>query len=233
MQKEDNWFINPVLFDSNQRLVRLLAVGVPLLKYPLRRHEFQESALRRNFVSDKGFRSLTSMGQKVKKPEPGLVDVIFPFLQFKVVGLYDPNNIKVSKDPLNELPMETYRPSSADLVLDAKGEPVNPAKSIDTSGNPVGLLTSSPNILTTIDSARAVNGEQAISSIRLKIKGASTVSEESERLLQDVKKQIEQKTGLMVTITKGSSPQPVVTKVSMTGRRSAGLNNHGSTSVLR
>ncbi|WP_323679500.1 ABC transporter permease [Exiguobacterium indicum] len=169
--------------------------------------------IEKELVSDKGFRSLTLMGQKVKKPEPGLVDVIFPFLQFKVVGLYDPNNIKVSKDPLNELPMETYRPSSADLVLDAKGEPVNPAKSIDTSGNPVGLLTSSPNILTTIDSARAVNGEQAISSIRLKIKGASTVSEESERLLQDVKKQIEQKTGLMVTITKGSSPQPVVTKV--------------------
>lgn len=167
----------------------------------------------KELISDKGFRSLTSMGQKVKKLEPGSSNVRFPFLQFKVVGLYDPKNIKVSKDPLNELPMETYRPSSADLVLDAKGEPVNPAKSIDTSGNPVGLLTSSPNILTTIDSARAVNGEQAISSIRLKIKGASTVSEASEQLLQDVKKQIEQKTGLMVTITKGSSPQPVVTKV--------------------
>ncbi|MBF8152870.1 ABC transporter permease [Exiguobacterium sp. TBG-PICH-001] len=169
--------------------------------------------IEKELISDKGFRSLTSMGQKVKKPEPGSSNVRFPFLQFKVVGLYDPKNIKVSKDPLNELPMETYRPSSADLVLDAKGEPVNPAKSIDTSGNPVGLLTSSPNILTTIDSARAVNGEQAISSVRLKIKGASTVSEASEQLLQDVKKQIEQKTGLMVTITKGSSPQPVVTKV--------------------
>jgi hypothetical protein len=167
----------------------------------------------KELISDKGFRSLTSMGQKVKKPEPGSSNVRCPFLQFKVVGLYDPKNIKVSKDPLNELPMETYRPSSADLVLDAKGEPVNPAKSIDTSGNPVGLLTRSPNILTTIDSARAVNGEHAISSIRLKIKGASTVSEASEPQLQDVKQHIEQQTGLMVTITKGSSPQPVVTKV--------------------
>ncbi|WP_426353490.1 ABC transporter permease [Exiguobacterium sp. R-39] len=170
------------------------------------------------FFPKKGFRPLVSTGRKVEKPKPGEVDIAFPYLSFKVVGLYDPNNIKVSKDPLNELPMETYRPSSADLVLDAKGEPVNPAKSIDTSGNPVGLLTSSPNILTTIDSARAINGEQAISSIRLKIKGATTVSEQSEQLLQDVKKQIEQETGLMATITKGSSPQPVVTKVVDNGK---------------
>ncbi|MCK2157241.1 ABC transporter permease [Exiguobacterium sp. 17-1] len=166
----------------------------------------------------KGYRVIKSVGKKVKKPKPGEVDVLFPYLAFKVVGLYDPNKIKVSKDPLNELPMETYRPSSADLVLDAKGEPVNPAKSIDTSGNPVGLLTSSPNILTTLESARGVSGEQAISSIRLKVKGATTVSEESEQLLQDVKTQIEQETGLIATITKGSSPQPVVTKVVDNGK---------------
>ncbi|WP_290750599.1 ABC transporter permease [Exiguobacterium sp. UBA3968] len=167
----------------------------------------------KQFFPKKGFRSLESVGRKIKKPKPGELDTVFPYLAFNVVGLYDPNNIKVSKDPLNELPMETYRPSSADLVLDAKSEPVNPAKSIDTSGNPVGLLTSSPNILTTIDSARAINGEQSISSIRLKVKGATTVSEESEQLLQDVKQQIERETGLIATITKGSSPQPVVTKV--------------------
>jgi len=165
-----------------------------------------------------GYRAVKSIGKKVKNLKPGEVDVLFPYLAFKVVGLYNPNKIKVSKDPLNELPMETYRPSSADLVLDAKGEPVNPAKSIDTSGNPVGLLTSSPNILTTLDSARGVMGEQAISSIRLKIKGETTVSEESEQLLQNVKTQIEQKTGLLATITKGSSPQPVVTKVVDNGK---------------
>lgn len=166
----------------------------------------------------KGYRAIKSVGKNVKNPKPGEVDVLFPYLAFKVVGLYDPNKIKVSKDPLNELPMETYRPSSADLVLDAEGEPVNPAKSIDTSGNPVGLLTSSPNILTTLDSARGVMGEQAISSIRLTVKGATTVSEESEQLLQDVKTQIEQETGLIATVTKGSSPQPVVTKVVDNGK---------------
>ncbi|WP_214845662.1 MULTISPECIES: ABC transporter permease [unclassified Exiguobacterium] len=160
-----------------------------------------------------GYRSLTSTGKKNPNSEPDMIPIVHPYLTFKVVGLYDPNKINVSKDPLNELPMETYRPSSADLVLDAEGKPINPAKPIDTSGNPVGLLTSSPNILTTLDSALAVNGKQAISSIRLKVKGAATVSEQSEQLLQDVKKQIEQETGLVATITKGSSPQPVVTKV--------------------
>ncbi|WP_214808182.1 ABC transporter permease [Exiguobacterium sp. s102] len=167
----------------------------------------------KNYFPEHGFRSLESSGRKINKPKPGEVDTAFPYLSFNVVGLYDPNKINVSKDPLNELPMETYRPSSADLVLDAEGKPINPAKPIDTSGNPVGLLTSSPNILTTLDSALAVNGKQAISSIRLKVKGAATVSEQSEQLLQDVKKQIEQETGLVATITKGSSPQPVVTKV--------------------
>ena len=67
------------------------------------------------FFPKKGFRSLESVGRKVKKPKPGDLDTVFPYLAFKVVGLYDPNNIKVSKDPLNELPMETYRPSS--LIL--------------------------------------------------------------------------------------------------------------------
>lgn len=166
----------------------------------------------------KGYRSLVSTGKKVKNPSEMEIPFKYPYLTFKVVGLYDPNKIKVSKDPLNELPMETYRPSSADLVLDARGNPVNPAKSIDTSGNPVGLLTNSPNILTTLDSAFAVNGKQAISSIRLKVKGATTVSEESEQLLQEVKTQIEQETGLLATITKGSSPQPVVTKVVDNGK---------------
>ncbi|WP_114570211.1 ABC transporter permease [Exiguobacterium flavidum] len=141
-----------------------------------------------------------------------------PSVRFNIIGLYDPDKIRVSKDPLNELPMETYRPSSAELVLDEAGQPVNPARPINTSGNPVGLLTNSPSILTTIDSAKMIYGDKSISSIRLKIKGSAKVSEESERILQQVKQTIERETGLVATITKGSSPQPVVTKVIEDGK---------------
>ncbi len=141
-----------------------------------------------------------------------------PGFSMNVIGLYDPNKIRVSKDPLNELPMETYRPSSADLVLDTNGQPINPAKSINTSGDPVGLLTNSPNMLTTLESAQQYRGNKSISSIRLKIKGGETLSEKSDQLLQQIKANIEKDTSLVATITKGSSPQPVVTKVVEQGK---------------
>ncbi|WP_026831386.1 ABC transporter permease [Exiguobacterium antarcticum] len=165
-----------------------------------------------------GYRSIQSNGKKTKSNDPDILPYVVPYVSMDIIGQYESNKIKVSKDPLNELPMETYRPSTADLVLDADQQPINPARKIRSSGNPVGLLTNSPNILTTLDSARAIYGEKSISSIRLKVKGATTVSEESEQLLQDVKTQIEQETGLIATITKGSSPQPVVTKVVDNGK---------------
>src|SRR5699024_10293103 len=42
------------------------------------------------------------------------------------IGFYDPTELHISKDPLNELPMETYSSASAELVLDAELDPVNP-----------------------------------------------------------------------------------------------------------
>ncbi|MER2125354.1 MAG: FtsX-like permease family protein, partial [Exiguobacterium indicum] len=165
-----------------------------------------------------GYRSIQSTGKKFNSKDPGMLPYVVPYFSMNIIGQYDADNIQVSKDPLNQLPMETYRPSTADLVLDEKQQPINPARKIQSSGNPVGLLTNSPHILTTLDVAKETYGEKSISSIRLKIKGASTVSEESEQLLQDVKQQIERETGLIATITKGSSPQPVVIKVVEQGK---------------
>ncbi|MCY1691010.1 hypothetical protein OVA29_10290 [Exiguobacterium sp. SL14] len=68
-------------------------------------------------------------------------------------------------------------------------------------------MTSSPNVLTTVDSVKKVMGDQSISSIRLKVKGASSVGEQSDKTLQRIKSEIERETGLVATITKGSSPQ--------------------------
>lgn len=165
-----------------------------------------------------GYRSAHSLETKKKDDMSNGYVYSSPNVFFNIVGLYDPKKIRVSKDPLNELPMETYRPAAADIVLDSKDKPVNPSKPVNTSGNPVGLLTSSPNLLTTIESAKKVRGENSISSIRIKVAGATKVGEASEKLLQKVKSQIEQETGLLVTITKGSSPQPVVTKVVTDGK---------------
>ncbi|HET7657757.1 MAG TPA: ABC transporter permease, partial [Bacillales bacterium] len=74
-------------------------------------------------------------------------------LKLNYIGFYDPGKLKISKDPLTELPMETYRPASAKLVLDAKGNPVNPPIKMKPEDGAFGLLTRPPTMLTTIDAA--------------------------------------------------------------------------------
>ncbi|MBN3554042.1 ABC transporter permease [Fictibacillus nanhaiensis] len=165
----------------------------------------------KELLPSEGFRDVDVIEQEFNTPDGPLK--MNPFVNYKYVGFYDPNKITVSKDPLNELPLETYRPSRASLVLDENGKPVNPSKEVSTAGNPAGLLTNPPNILTTMDAAAMIHGEDAISSIRIKVKGVETLGEKSEEKLQNVRKQIESQTGLVATITRGSSPQPVITKV--------------------
>ncbi len=123
-------------------------------------------------LPSKGYRPVQFSKMKVKDTDTKEVSELTPTVDFDVIGLFDPKKITVSKDPLNELPLETYRPATANLVLDATGKPINPSPTINSSNNPVDLLTGSPNILTTLNAAQLINGKQSISSIRLKISGA-------------------------------------------------------------
>ncbi|MFD2045648.1 FtsX-like permease family protein [Ornithinibacillus salinisoli] len=131
-------------------------------------------------------------------------------IPFDVLGFFDPDKLEISRDPLSQLPMETYRPATADKVLDASGQPVNPPKKVPSTGNPVGLLTEPPTLLTTIDAAVALNGIEAISAIRIKVEGVEEIGLQSHGIVEQVAKDIEEQTGLMTDITIGSSPQPVL-----------------------
>jgi hypothetical protein len=139
------------------------------------------------------------------------------------VGLFDPTKLNLSKDPLTELPMETYRPATGKLVLNKDGNPVNPPKSINNGGTPYSFLTSPPTLLTTLDAAKELlrynpkMGEDMISVIRLKVAGVNDLSEASQEKLEKVANEIEAKTGLTAEITLGSSPQPVITKIPKVG----------------
>jgi hypothetical protein len=133
------------------------------------------------------------------------------------VGFYDPEKLAISKEPIDELPMETYRPAEARLVLDKDGRPVNPPVSVRPSLNPFGLLTNPPLMLTTIDAAAQLMGDKPIASIRIKVKGVEGVSEASQQKLEEVAREIEQRTGLIADITLGSSPQPVLVHVPANG----------------
>ncbi|SDJ79422.1 ABC transporter permease [Sediminibacillus albus] len=141
----------------------------------------------------------------------------WPRLQLDFQGIFDPGKLSISKDPLNELPMETYFPSRADYVVDAEENPVNPPVTMKPLNNPYGFLTKPPLMLTTIEAAAEVLGEKPISAIRVKVRGVDTMSQSSEQVLKQVASEIEKKTDLVTDITLGSSPQPAITHIPASG----------------
>lgn len=138
-------------------------------------------------------------------------------LHFNYVGFFDPSKLNIAKDPLTELPMETYRPPSAKWVLDSKNRPVNPPKQLKPTDNPLGLLTQPPTMLTTLEAAQALVGDRPISAIRVKVSGVERLDEKSQARLEKIAAEIEKKTGLITDITLGSSPQPILLHVPAVG----------------
>lgn len=129
------------------------------------------------------------------------------------IGSFDPGELRISQNPLNELPMETYRPAAADLVLDEDQQPVNPPRALKPSDQPFGFLTKSPQMLTTIDAAEDILGDEPIAAIRVKVHGIDDLNEGNQDILEKVADDIETKTGLITDITLGSSPQPTLTHI--------------------
>lgn len=141
-----------------------------------------------------------------------------PVIAPNLVGFYDPSKLKLSIDPTNELPMETYRLPTAKYVLDDRGNPVNPPKSVIATSNPFGYIMQPPVMLTTINGAKEILGEKPISAIRIKVEGVSQISDSSQNKLETVAEKIEAETGLKAEITLGSSPQPVLIHVPETNQ---------------
>lgn len=138
----------------------------------------------------------------------------WPRLQMDFVGVFDPQKLQISKDPLTELPMETYFPAKAQWVMDSENNPINPPAEMKPTNDDYGFLTKPPLVLTTLEAAAQVLGDTPISAIRVNVKGVEMMDEESEALLQEVAAEIEQKTGLITDITLGSSPQLALTHLS-------------------
>ncbi|MCM3690714.1 FtsX-like permease family protein [Neobacillus niacini] len=129
------------------------------------------------------------------------------------IGFFDPGKLNILQDPENELPMETYKAPIANLVLNEKGEPLNPPRSINPTSNMYGFMLQSPSMLTTIEAAQQILGESPISAIRIKVKGVEGLGDESQDKLESVASEIERITGLKTDITLGSSPQPLLINI--------------------
>lgn len=163
-------------------------------------------------VPKMGYRDLP-MVDSLREKKHGEPLPLLPYVTYNVVGFYNPNNITATKDPLNELPLETYRPPQAKLVLDENSKPISPPSDVIGIGNPTGFLTNPPNILTTLEAAEMLTNGNSISSIRVKINGVDGVSETSQKRVESIAKEITDKTGLVTVVTLGSSPQPTITEI--------------------
>ncbi|WP_219620109.1 ABC transporter permease [Bacillus sp. T33-2] len=140
----------------------------------------------------------------------------FVRLDLDIIGAYDPKKLSMAKDPLTELPMETYRSTSAKLVLDFKGEPINPPVNLKGTNNPLDFLLQPPTALTTLEAAGLISeitGKKPISAIRVKIKGVDSMDEDAQNKLETIADDITKQTGLIADITLGTSPQSVLTYV--------------------
>jgi len=129
-----------------------------------------------------------------------------PHIAFEVIGTYDADRLELGRDPLNELPMETYRPGEGLLVRDGSGDPLPEPIALAPAGVDLGILTLPPLMLTTLDVARTLYGEDCISAVRVRVTEADDLSRESQRKVEWVAKEIAVRTGLRVDITIGSSP---------------------------
>ncbi|MHC0038558.1 ABC transporter permease [Pseudoneobacillus sp. C159] len=144
-----------------------------------------------------------------------------PKMEPYYIGVYDPSKLALTMDPLTDVPMETYRPATASLVLDKDGNPVNPPTTIQNEGSAYSLLTSPPVLLTTIEAAENIMGDRPISAIRVKVAGVENFSESSQATLEKVANEIETQTGLITDITLGSSPQATLSYVPAAGKKEA------------
>ncbi|WP_294741774.1 ABC transporter permease [uncultured Exiguobacterium sp.] len=134
-----------------------------------------------------------------------------PKMHLNYIGVFDPKKLNISKDPLTELPMETYFPAKAQWVMDKNEKPVNPVREVKPTNDPYDFLTKPPSMLTTLDAAFKLRGDKAISAIRVNVKGVETMNATSEKKLKAVAQEIEDKTGLITDVTLGSSPQLALT----------------------
>jgi putative ABC transport system permease protein len=162
-------------------------------------------------IPSAGYRNVALVDPVEERAEGELP--ILPVVTYNVLGFYNPNNITASMDPLNELPLETYRPTRAKMVLDESAAPINPPKDVIGIGNPAGLLTNPPNIITTLDAAEMITNGKSISSIRIMVNGVDGIGEDSQKRVESIADEISSKTGLKTVITLGSSPQPTITRI--------------------
>jgi len=126
---------------------------------------------------------------------------------FDIVGFYDSSLIvpKYASSWQPGDPVDLYTPQHSMILADGAGHPVEPRPMIPLPMKDA-YYTGAPDALTTLDAAEIFYGDQPpISSVRVVVSGVEERSEESQKKIEQVAKEIMEKTGHQVEIMLGSS----------------------------
>mgnify|MGYP000070726904 CR=1 FL=1 len=134
-----------------------------------------------------------------------------PFV-FAVCGSYDFARLGGAQDPLAYVPLGIYEPPLATLRYDEAGRPVEP-RTLTPDLNPAGFIPRPPLALTTLEAAEFFRGEACIDAIRVRVAGVSGYTPENVARVEQVAREIMERTGLHVDVVAGSSPRQVLVQV--------------------
>jgi cell division protein FtsX len=126
-------------------------------------------------------------------------------------GVFDITGIPRPAE-VSQVPLETYFPPEAILRYDEDGRPVPPTPLRPTL-IPDRYMPSPPLLLTTIEAARILAGEECIGAIRVRVRGIDQLTPEAQRKIAAVAAEIRRRTGLEVDIMVGSSPTRILVRV--------------------
>jgi putative ABC transport system permease protein len=152
-----------------------------------------------------------NIAQRTRPTKPIPLPSAFYYLD--PVGQFIGNNLDAQfSNPLNWLPENTYTSSSTILRYDAQGNPVSPVNLLPTT-NSAGFILQPPLAITTLTAAERLRGDHIISAIRIRVSGVQAANPASWKRVQQVAASIQQRTGLRVLVTLGSSPRPTLVYV--------------------
>ena len=126
------------------------------------------------------------------------------------VATFRLNTLRLPANPLNHVPLGAYEQPAAEL-LDARMHATGTA--LTATANPLGFLTSPPDVITTIQAAEILRGHTPIDAVRVRVAGVDRYDPAAIRHVEDVADRIAALGGLDVRVVAGSSPQQVAVYV--------------------
>jgi hypothetical protein len=128
------------------------------------------------------------------------------------IGTFDITRLPKPVD-VNRVPLETYYPPVVQLEYNEQGNPVDPLQELLPTNNPAGYIQSPPLILTTLEAARTLRGDDSISAIRVRVAGIDELTPSNQHKIEAIASEIIRRTNLDVDIMVGSSPTKVLVHV--------------------